>query len=109
VTTPQFLASALGIQYATANNLIARLVDAGVLAEMTGYRRNRRFSYQKYLDMFEEERAPGPAREGGAPGAAGEETTLNEPTVSQSGSDRQMEAAERVMREEGDALRKLAE
>lgn len=59
VTTPQLLASALAIQYATANNLIARLVDTGILAEMTGYRRNRRFAYRKYLDMFEEVTAAG--------------------------------------------------
>jgi Fic family protein len=57
VTTPQLLASALAVQYATANNLIARLVDTGILDEMTGYRRNRRFAYRKYLDMFEEDPA----------------------------------------------------
>jgi Fic family protein len=55
VTTPQLLASSLGIKYATANNVIARLVDLGLLSEMTGYRRNRRFAYQRYLDLFEEE------------------------------------------------------
>jgi Fic family protein len=70
VTTPQFLASALGVRYATANNLIARLVDTGVLAEMTGYRRNRRFAYRKYLDMFEEAATDGPTRVGETPGGA---------------------------------------
>ena len=53
ITTPQLVAAALDIQYATANNLVARLVEVGVLVEMTGYRRNRRFAYQRYLDLFE--------------------------------------------------------
>jgi Fic family protein len=107
VTTPQLLASALGIQYVTANNLIARLVDTGILAEMTGYRRNRRFSYRKYLDMFEEGVAPIHAGEVGPAGAAGGETTADEGTQSESA--RQLETAGRVMRQDGDALRKLAE
>jgi Fic family protein len=109
VTTPQLLASALDIQYATANNLVARLVDLKVLTEMTGYRRNRRFAYRKYLDMFEEETTPGLIREDGTLGAAGVETTVNESPESQSESARQVEPAERVMREDNDALRKLAE
>ena len=69
VTTPQLLALALDVRYATANNLIARLVDTSVLTEMTGYRRNRRFAYRKYLDMFEEAATAGPTREGETPGA----------------------------------------
>lgn len=70
VTTPQLLASALAIRYATANNLIARLVDTGVLAEMTGYRRNRRFAYRNYLDMFEEAATAGPTQVGETLGGA---------------------------------------
>lgn len=55
ITTPQLLAAALDVRYATANNLAARLVEIGVLAEMTGYRRNRRFVYQRYVDLFEKD------------------------------------------------------
>ncbi len=55
ITTPQLLATALDVRYATANNLVARLVEIGVLTEMTGYRRNRRFVYQRYVDLFEKE------------------------------------------------------
>jgi Fic family protein len=106
VTTPQLLASALGIQYVTANNLVARLVDLGVLAEMTGYRRNRRFAYRKYLDMFEEETAPGLTPADGTLGAGVEDTTVSEPPAE---SARQVEAAERVGREDSEAPRKLAE
>jgi hypothetical protein len=106
VTTPQLLASALGIQYVTANNLVARLVDLGVLAEMTGYRRNRRFAYRKYLDMFEEETSPGLTPADGTLGAGVEDATVSEPPAETA---RQVEAAERVGREDSDALRKLAE
>jgi Fic family protein len=38
--------------YTAANNLVARLVGLGVLVEATGYRRNRVFRYQAYIDIF---------------------------------------------------------
>ncbi len=41
-----------GTTYAAANNLVSRLVDLGVLNEMTGYARNRRFRYGPYIDLF---------------------------------------------------------
>ena len=44
-----------GITYAAANNLVARLVELGVLAEMTGYARNRRFRYEAYVRLFTDE------------------------------------------------------
>lgn len=37
---------------------------------MTGYRRNRRFAYRKYLDMFEEAATASPTREGETLGGA---------------------------------------
>lgn len=37
-----------------ANNLVRRLVDIGVLREITGYARNRRFRFEPYLRLFEE-------------------------------------------------------
>lgn len=40
--------------YTAANNLISRMVDLGVLVEATGYRRNRLFRYQPYIDLFGE-------------------------------------------------------
>ena len=66
ITTPAVLAEALGVKYATANNLLTRLVDTGLLVEVTGYRRNRRFAYRKYLDLFEEKSSveTAPAGEG---------------------------------------------
>lgn len=44
-----------GTTYAAANNLVARLVDIGVLAEITGYARNRRFRYEQYVRLFTED------------------------------------------------------
>ena len=38
--------------YPAANNLVARLVELGILREFTGYARNRRFIYGEYVDLF---------------------------------------------------------
>jgi Fic family protein len=43
-----------GTTYAAANGLVSRLVEAGVLSEMTGYARNRRFQYAPYIALFAE-------------------------------------------------------
>jgi cell filamentation protein, protein adenylyltransferase len=44
----------LGVTPAGANNLVNRLVEAGLLREITGYARNRRFRFDPYLRLFEE-------------------------------------------------------
>lgn len=44
-----------GTTYPAANNLVAKLVDHGILSEMTGYSRNRRFRYEPYVRLFTEE------------------------------------------------------
>lgn len=41
-----------GTTYTAANNLVARLVDLGVLQEATGYKRNRVFRYAPYIAIF---------------------------------------------------------
>jgi Fic family protein len=41
-----------GTTYAAANTMVARLVDLGILVEMTGYARNRRFRYEPYVRLF---------------------------------------------------------
>ncbi len=38
--------------FAAANTLVARLVEHGILHEMTGYARNRRFRYAAYIALF---------------------------------------------------------
>ncbi|HUF80582.1 MAG TPA: Fic family protein [Burkholderiales bacterium] len=43
-----------GTTYAAANALVSRLVEIGVLSEMTGYARNRRFRYAPYIALFSE-------------------------------------------------------
>ncbi|RMG11324.1 MAG: Fic family protein [Deltaproteobacteria bacterium] len=44
----------LGVTPAGANNLVNRLAAAGILREITGYARNRRFRFDPYLRLFEE-------------------------------------------------------
>lgn len=48
----------LDVTRAGANNLVNRLVEVGVLREITGYARNRRFRFDPYL---REHRLPGRA------------------------------------------------
>lgn len=45
----------IGTSYTAANQLVARLVDAGILEEITGYQRNRRFRYAPYIHIFSDE------------------------------------------------------
>ena len=40
--------------YTAANNLVSRLAALGIVAEATGYRRNRLFRYQAYIELFGE-------------------------------------------------------
>lgn len=47
-----------GVTYPSANQLVARLVDHGILTELTGRARNRRFAYQSYISLFSDD-APG--------------------------------------------------
>ena len=42
----------IGTTYAAANNLVARMVDHGILQEYTKQARNRRFMYQSYINLF---------------------------------------------------------
>ena len=48
----------LNVTPAGANNLVNRLVDVGLLREITGYARNRRFRFDPYLRLFEEPADP---------------------------------------------------
>ena len=44
----------IGTTYPAANNLVARLVEQGILHEMTGRVRHRQFLYVEYLQLFHE-------------------------------------------------------
>jgi Fic family protein len=41
-----------GTTYAAANVMVARLVEMGILEEFTGFARNRRFRYARYIELF---------------------------------------------------------
>ena len=43
-----------GTTYPAANQLVARLAESGILHEVTGRSRNRRFAYQSYIDLFQD-------------------------------------------------------
>jgi Fic family protein len=42
----------IGTSYPAANNLVRQFVKHGVLHEMTGQKRNRRYVYRYYVDLF---------------------------------------------------------
>jgi Fic family protein len=46
-----------GTSYAAANQLVERLVKIGILSEITGQARNRRFRYDAYVKLFDEPEA----------------------------------------------------
>lgn len=50
-----------GTTFAAANSLVSRLVQHGVLQEMTGYARNRRFRYAPYIALFNDTQPDHPA------------------------------------------------
>jgi Fic family protein len=44
-----------GTTYQAANQLVERLADIGIVAEVTGHARNRRFRYDPYVRLFAED------------------------------------------------------
>lgn len=49
----KFVAEYLEISAATANRLINQLIDLGILSELTGYKRNRKFIFREYFNIFQ--------------------------------------------------------
>lgn len=49
----------LSLTAAHANQIVNRLEGIGLLREITGYARNRRFVFEPYLRLFEEQRELG--------------------------------------------------
>ena len=43
----------LGCSYVTAGKLVDQFVELGLLREITGQQRNRRFRYEPYVALFE--------------------------------------------------------
>jgi Fic family protein len=50
----------IGTTYPAANDLVARMVECGILTEITGQQRNRRYMYKSYIDLFHD---PSPEQE----------------------------------------------
>lgn len=42
----------IGTSYPAANSIVAELCEIGVLVETTGWQRNRRFRYARYIELF---------------------------------------------------------
>lgn len=53
IVTVNKVQSLTGTTYPAANQLVGKLVEAGILFEVTGQARNRRFRYQKYIELFD--------------------------------------------------------
>ena len=53
VATVSGVRAITGTSYVAANQLVARFVEMGILEEITGYRRNRRFQYGPYVRIFD--------------------------------------------------------
>ena len=43
------------MSFPAANNLVGRMAEAGIVQEITGQRRNRRFMYEEYIALFYDE------------------------------------------------------
>jgi len=54
ITSVKEVTALTGTTYTAANQLVERLVQAGILAEITGQARNRRFRYDAYVRLFDE-------------------------------------------------------
>jgi Fic family protein len=60
ILSVQQVAELAQVQYSNANALVGQLMEAGLLREITGKKRNRRFAYQPYLDLFIDEASAAP-------------------------------------------------
>jgi Fic family protein len=46
------IAALTQVSFTAANKLISRLVEHGILTEVTGQARHRRFRYSEYIELF---------------------------------------------------------
>lgn len=63
IVTVRMAEQRLNCAFVTANKVVERFANLGLLEEMTGFQRNRRFRYAPYLALFES----GPKPEVAAP------------------------------------------
>ena len=55
VVTVKKVQTITGTTYVAANQLVGRFVELGILEEITGYTRNRRFRYAPYIALFRDD------------------------------------------------------
>ena len=55
IVSVQRVQAIIGATYPPANTLVNKLVSIGVLTEVTGHARNRRFRYDPYVRLFTED------------------------------------------------------
>ncbi len=53
ITDAKFVSEFLQISPSTANRLIKQFVDLNILVELTGYKRNRKFIFKEYFELFQ--------------------------------------------------------
>lgn len=53
ITDAKFVSEFLQISPSTSNRLIKQFVDLDILIELTGYKRNRKFIFKEYFDIFQ--------------------------------------------------------
>lgn len=64
---------ALNTSYVTAQRTVEHLEAQGILREITGRKRNRRYRYQPYVDLFQRQSILAPDEELGEPATTGSE------------------------------------
>lgn len=55
ITSAKELQALIGTTFAAANQIVHRLVDIGILREITGQARHRRFRYEPYVQLFSDD------------------------------------------------------
>lgn len=55
ITDSKQVVKLLNISASTANRLLSEMIDLGILHEMTGYKRNRKFIFTEYFRIFNQE------------------------------------------------------
>ncbi len=62
IVSVQHAADTTKLAFPNANALIARMEELGLLREITGQKRNRRFAYRAYMDLFADRTSNGSER-----------------------------------------------
>ncbi len=55
ITDAKFVSEFLDVSPSTANRFIKQLTELGILEELTGYKRNRKYIFREYFNIFQKE------------------------------------------------------